>query len=77
MRPVPTCAGKVHVTRYGISRRDVINDSIGNRVSNVVVTMCGDRWLLDLRSDHFVRYVNIESLSYTSETNVILYVNYN
>ena len=33
--------------------------NIGNIVSNVVITMYGARWVLDLVGDHIVSYANI------------------
>ena len=40
------------------SHRDV-KYNIGNIVSNVVITMYGARWVLDLVGDHIVSYANI------------------
>ena len=51
------------------SHRDVIY-SIRNTVSSIVITLHGDRWLLDLSGDHFIMYVNVKSLHCTFETNI-------
>lgn len=48
---------------------------MGNVVSNIVLTVYGDRWQLDLCDDHLEMYTNVESLCSMSETNIILYVN--
>ena len=65
--------GSINIS-YNISHGDV-KYSIGNRVDNTIITMYGDRWLLDCCSHHLVRYINIEFLCYIPETNIMLYVN--
>lgn len=32
-------------------------DSLGHIVNNVVVTMCGARWVLEILEEHFVKYM--------------------
>ena len=52
--------------------------STGNTVNNSVITLYGDRWLLDFYgSDHIIiRYINVKLLCGTPETNMILYIRY-
>ena len=45
--------------------------SITNMVSDNVVTLYGDRWLLIYHGDHFIMYANVEALCSTPETNII------
>lgn len=45
-------------------------------VTNTVVTLYGDGWLLDLLWDHCIMLTNVKSLSRTPETDIILYINY-
>ena len=40
-------------------------------VSDNVVTLYGDRWLLIYHGDHFIMYATVEALSSTPETNII------
>lgn len=58
-----------------VSRGNVLYHT-GNVDENIVLTLNGDRWLLDLLGGHFVMRINVELLSYTPETNIILYVSY-
>ena len=51
--------------------------STGNRVSNILVTMQVAHGYWTYCTGHFIRYVTIESLCYTPEANIILYVNSN
>ena len=32
---------------------------IGNIVNNILITVCGVRWVLDLWGDHFVSYKDV------------------
>lgn len=52
--------------------------SMGNTVNKIIMTLHGDRRLLDLYDSHIVRYsyVNVKSLRWTPETNMILYALY-
>ena len=43
--------------------------------NGILITSCGDRWLLVYSSDHFIRYLNAEPLCCTSERNIILHTN--
>ena len=43
------------------SHRD-IKCSIGNIVSNSIITMYGVKWVLDLSGDHLVSYINAQAL---------------
>ena len=43
---------------YMNSHRDV-EYSAGNIVSNVVITLYGASWALDLLGDHFVNYIKV------------------
>ena len=43
---------------FKCGQTDVTN-SIGNLVNNIVMTVCGARWILDLLGDHFVRHINV------------------
>lgn len=49
---------KTNAGQGGKSRGDV-RYSTGSVGSNIVVTMCGVGWVLDLRGHHFVNYINI------------------
>ena len=46
--------------------------SMGNIVSNIVITIYGNGWLLDLHSNHFEMYRNIESLWCAPGANIVL-----
>ena len=52
--------------------------NIGNIVNNIVITLYGDRWLLDLSwySNSNPSYINVKLLCCIPKTNMILYVNY-
>lgn len=52
--------------------QDVIY-SIRNTVNNVVIILCGGRWLLVFSCDQSVMYINVESLHCTCEANIILF----
>ena len=56
-----------------ISHSDVIH-STRNIVNSTIITLHGDRWLVDLETMR--RCINVESLCYTPEANIILCVNY-
>ena len=56
------------------SHRDV-KYSIGNRVNNIVVTICDARWYLKYQGDHFVNDVIVYILWFAPETNIMLNVN--
>lgn len=49
--------------------------STGTIVSNAVITLNGDRWLLYFYGDYFIRHINVESLYCTPETHTIFYAN--
>ena len=49
--------------------------SIG-KIVNIVITLNSDRWQLGLLWKSLLRYINVELLCCTPETNRILYVNY-
>ena len=53
------------------------NENTGNTVNDIITTLHGDRWYWSYCGDHFIMYKNTEALCCTSETNIILYVNYN
>lgn len=44
--------------------------STGNRVSSIVITFYGDRWLLGLSCDQFVMYIIVKLLSCIPGTNI-------
>ena len=66
---------KLTVAR-GEGRQGMDENMKENIVTNTLVTLHSDRWLLDLLGNHIIRYINIKSLCCTPETNIILYVNY-
>ena len=48
-----------------------------NLVTNIVIILYGDRWLLDLSCGSlFIKYLAIRSLGCTPEMNMVFYVNY-
>lgn len=49
--------GEVQIGRHKVTGD--VKDSTGNRVNNMVITVCGAWWGLDLRGDHSVNYVNV------------------
>ena len=67
---------EVQTSSYKISHRDKIYDS-GNIVNNVIITGYSDRWYWTYCYGHFARYINIELLHCTPETDITLYVNCN
>ena len=44
--------------------------SVGSRVNNIVITIYGTRWALDLLGDHFLSYMNVLC---TPETNTLFH----
>lgn len=50
--------------------------STGRRVSNTVLTLCGDRWNYTYCGDHLLTYKNAESQRCTPEINRLSYVSY-
>ena len=58
-----------------ISYRDRIY-SIRNIVHNFVLSLCGDRLLLDLLHDHFIMYAKVKSLCSIPKTNITQYINH-
>ena len=44
-----------------------------NMVSNIVIILYGDEWLLHYAGDHFIIYPSIKSSWSTPKTNIILY----
>ena len=73
------CEGdsEVQASSYKINKSQGYNVRIENTVNNIVTSLYGDRWYWSSCSDHFIMYKNMEALGCTSETNIILYVNYN
>jgi len=53
------------------------NGNTGNTVNDIITTLHGDRWYWSYCGDRFIMYKNMEALGCASETNTILYVNYN
>lgn len=51
--------------------------SIGNIINNVIITLYGGKWLLNVHGDHIVRNINVKSLYHILETNEILNANNN
>ena len=47
---------------------------MGNIGSDIVITLYGDRSNYTYPGDHFIMYINVESLCYTPETNITPYV---
>ena len=48
--------------KWGFDFETIIGDvkySIGNIVNNIVITMCGVRWVLHLYGDHVLSYTHI------------------
>lgn len=39
--------------------------AIGNIVNNAVITVCGARWVPDLRSDNYITYMCLITMLYT------------
>ena len=64
---------EVQTCSYIINNHKDVIHSIRNVMNNMVITLYGDRWLLDYRGDHFIMHANVKSLCRTPETNIILY----
>lgn len=58
-----------------VSRGDV-GHSTGSKASDIVITLYGDRWPLDLLWWSLHLYTHVESLCCTPTADVILYVSY-
>ena len=67
---------EVPTASYKLNKLQDIMYTTGNRVNNIVKLCMGtdDYWIY--RSDHRVRYINVDSLCCTPETNIVLHANY-
>ena len=67
----------MQTSSYNISHGNIMC-SIGNGVNNIVITAVGDRLLYRHCCDHFIRYINVESLCCTPAWNyyIVLKINF-
>ena len=55
----------------------LIWSTTGNIINNSIITMSAVKWVLNILGWSLTKLYNVQSLDYTPETNIILYINYN